>query len=284
MNSVTPWTEFWSSAHIQDVVRNLEADVVTFGFKVPLIIISLFGGIQLARFLRRTSYRVLTNAKVEGTVVSFVTNALYFLTLALVGIILLEELGIKGTAIVAALTSSLLAVGLALQGSLAHFAAGVLIVLFRPFRVGDYIEGADVEGFVQEIQLLSTKLLTLQNSTIIIPNSRLTDGNIINYSANPHRRIDMIFGVAYDDDIDQVKAVALAVLQSEPLVLTEPAPLVAVDSLGDSCVNFAIRGYVKPNDYWPAKFAITEQIKKRFDAEGINFPFPQRDVHLFNQN
>ncbi|NEO86937.1 MAG: mechanosensitive ion channel [Spirulina sp. SIO3F2] len=284
MNPVLTWTEFWGSAHIQDVIRDFEAELVGFGLKIPLVLISLFGGIQLARFLRRASYRLLTNAKFDGTVVSFITNSIYFLTLSFVGIILLEELGVKGTAIVAALTSSLLAVGLALQGSLAHFAAGVLIVLFRPFRVGDYIEGAEVEGFVQEIQLLSTKLLTLQNSIIIIPNSRLTDGNIINYSANPHRRIDMIFGVAYDDDIDQVKAVALSVLQQEPLILNQPTPLVAVDSLGDSCVNFAVRGYVKPNDYWPARFAVTEQIKKRFDAEGIHFPFPQRDVHLFNQN
>jgi small conductance mechanosensitive channel len=174
-----------------------------------------------------------------------------------------------------------LAIGLALQGSLANFAAGVLMIIFRPFRSGDFIEAAGVAGVVEEIQLFTTTMRTPDNKTIIIPNAQVTSGTITNFSARDTRRLDLVFGVSYSEDLDKVKRVINEVLAAEPRLLDEPAPLVGLLKLGDSSVDFAVRPWVNKSDYWPVFFDLQEAMKKRFDQEGISIPFPQRDVHLY---
>jgi small conductance mechanosensitive channel len=171
---------------------------------------------------------------------------------------------------------------LALQGSLANFAAGVLILIFRPFKVGDFVEVAGVSGVVQRIQIFTTELHSPDNKKIIVPNGGIISGNITNYSANDTRRVDLVFGIGYGDDIDAAKAVLESVVAAEARVLTDPAPTVAVVELADSSVNLVCRPWVNTADYWDVYFNITEAAKKALDAKGISIPFPQRDLHLHN--
>jgi small conductance mechanosensitive channel len=193
----------------------------------------------------------------------------------------LAQLGIQTTSFIAVIGAAGLAVGLALQGSLANFAAGVLMVIFRPFQVGDFIEGAGVSGIVEEMQIFTTQLRTPDNKTIIIPNAKITGDNVTNYTRKDKRRVDLVIGVSYRDEIGKVKGVVADVLNGDERVLKDPAPTIAVLELGDSSVNFAVRPWVRTEDYWDVYFETTEKIKKRFDAEGISIPFPQRDVHLY---
>ena len=171
--------------------------------------------------------------------------------------------------------------GLALQGSLANFAAGVLIIMFRPYKAGDYVEGAGEAGTVKEVQIFTTTLHTPDNKVIIVPNGQMMNGVITNYSTNDTRRVDLVAGVGYGDDLDKVRKVLEELLASDDRILAEPAPKIAVHELADSSVNFVVRPWVKTSDYWPVYWHLTEQMKKRFDAAGINIPFPQRDVHVY---
>ena len=176
------------------------------------------------------------------------------------------------------------AVGLALQGSLSNFAAGVLIVLFRPYKVGDFVEAAGVSGSVEQVQILTTVLKTPDNKKIIVPNSQIMDSIITNYSANETRRVDLTVGVSYDDDIDKVSATLRELVDAEERILKEPECLIKVQALADSSVNFIVRPWVKTADYWGVYFDLTEAIKKRFDEDDITFPFPQQDVHVYKAN
>ncbi len=173
-----------------------------------------------------------------------------------------------------------LAVGLALQGSLSNFAAGVLLIIFKPFRVGDFVEVAGAKGMVQEIQIFTTVLHSPDNVRIIIPNSQVTGANIINYTANDRRRVDLVIGISYGDDIAKAKQVITSVLLSDKRVMRDPAPVVAVLGLGDSSVNIAVRPWVKADDYWPTYFDLTENIKVSLEQNGLTIPFPQRDIHI----
>lgn len=193
------------------------------------------------------------------------------------------QVGIQTTSIIAVLGAAGLAIGLALQGSLSNFAAGVLMLIFRPFRAGDYVECAGTAGVVEEVQIFSTRLRTPDNKLVIVPNGAVYSGNVVNYSANDTRRLDLVFGVSYADDLDHVKRVMRAVLDAEPRLLADPAPTIGLLELADSSVNFAVRPWVRTGDYWPVYFDLMEAMKKRFDAEGITIPFPQRDVHFVRQ-
>ena len=193
-------------------------------------------------------------------------------------------LGVETTSFIAIIGTAGLAVGLALQGSLSNFASGVLIVLFRPYRVGDFIEAAGIAGNVDQVQILTTILKTGDNKQIIVPNSQIMDSIITNYSANDTRRVDMVIGVSYDDDLDKVRKTLQNLIATEERILDEPATTIAVSELADSSVNFVVRPWVKSSDYWGVMFDMTEAIKKRFDKEGISFPYPQQDVHLYNQD
>lgn len=173
-----------------------------------------------------------------------------------------------------------LAIGLALQGSLSNFASGVMLIIFKPFRAGDFVEAGGASGTVEEIQLFATQFRTGDNKVIHVPNGAIFGGNIVNYSARDTRRVDMVFGCGYGDDIIAAKQLLRSMLEEDPRVLADPAPTVAVLELADSSVNFAVRPWVKASDYWPLWFDMHEQVKLRFDAAGLNIPYPQADVHL----
>jgi small conductance mechanosensitive channel len=192
----------------------------------------------------------------------------------------LAQLGIQTTSFIAVIGAAGLAIGFALQGSLSNFAAGVMLIIFRPFKVGDFIEAAGTAGVVEEIMIFSTKLRSPDNKQLYVPNGSILSGTIVNYSAKNQRRVDLVFGCGYGDDIKKVKALLEAIVKENPLVLDDPAPTIGVLELGDSSVNFAVRPWVATPDYWDAYFQITEGVKQRFDEAGISIPFPQRDVHL----
>ena len=260
-------------------------DLLTrFGLNLLAAIVIFFIGQWIAVFVRRLVRGLMSKANVDPTLASFVGNLAYYSVLAFAVIAALNRLGVQTASLIAILGAAGLAVGLALQGSLANFAAGVLIIIFRPFNVGDLIEAADVLGEVLDIQLFTTTLATLDNKQVIVPNSSLTGSNIINYTVRGKLRVDTVIGVAYEADIDQVRQVISEVLESDPLVLKEPTPTIAVMELGDSSVNFAVRPWAKPEDYWSVYFNVHENVKKRLDAAGISIPFPQRDVHLIQNN
>jgi small conductance mechanosensitive channel len=250
------------------------------GLKVIAAVAIFIIGRWIAKLIRRIVRRVMEKAEVEPIIIGFASSMAYIALLAFVVIAALGQLGIQTTSFIAILGAAGLAIGLALQGSLANFAAGFLMIVFRPFKVGDFIEGAGVAGVVQEIQIFTTTLKTPDNKTIIIPNAKLSGDNIINYSAQETRRVDMTVGVAYDADLAHVKNVLNDIISKDERIFADPAPKVAVAELADSSVNFVVRVWTKTADYWGVKFDATEAIKNRFDAEGIGIPFPQHDIHI----
>jgi small conductance mechanosensitive channel len=266
---------------MEGMVAKLQGWSEVFGLKILTAILIVVVGRWVARFIRNTTEKMMTRSNVDAALVSFVGNLIYVSLLTFVILAALAQLGIQTTSFIAVIGAAGLAVGLALQGSLANFAAGVLMLIFRPFGVGDFIEGGGVTGIVEEIQIFTTQLRTPDNKTIIVPNAKITGDNITNYTRKENRRVDLVIGVSYQDDIENVKAVVADVLNGDERVLKDPAPTIAVLELGDSSVNFAVRPWVKTDDYWGVYFDTTEKIKKRFDAEGISIPFPQRDVHLY---
>ena len=269
---------------INTFIQVLQDLVTRFGLNIIAAIVVFVIGRWVAKISRRLVRRLMSNSNVDPTLNSFVATLAYYSVITFAVIAALNRLGIQTASLIAILGAAGLAVGLALQGSLSNFAAGVLIIIFRPFNVGDLIEAADVLGTVQEIQLFTTDLLTLDNKRVTVPNSNLTGGNIINYTVTGKLRVDTVIGVAYDANIDHVKRVISEVLNADPAVLKDPEPTVAVLELADSSVNFAVRPWAKPEDYWTVYFNTYENVKKRLDAEGISIPFPQRDVHLFQSN
>lgn len=254
----------------------------TFGLKLLAAGAIFVGGRWGAKLGQRLVRRVM--AKMDPTLSSFVGNVTYIAILAFATLAALGQLGVETASIVALVGAAGLAVGLALQGSLANFAAGILMIIFRPFKVGDWIMGADVSGIVEEIHIFTTSLRTLDNKGIIIPNGKLMNDNITNYSAKPSIRMDLVISVGYGADIDHVKAVLKKALAAEPRILHQPAPVIGVLELGESGVRFAVRPFVKPLDYWTVYFGAMEQIKKHLDAAGIEIPFPQRQIHLIQHS
>jgi small conductance mechanosensitive channel len=269
--SIDEVSQLW--VQVQDVVA-------VWGLKVIAAVAIFVIGRWVAKALRSAVRRMLTKADVEPIIIGFVGSMTYIALLAFVVIAALGQLGIQTTSFIAILGAAGLAVGLALQGSLANFAAGFLMIIFRPFKVGDFIEGAGVAGVVEAIHIFTTTLKTGDNKLIIIPNAKLSGDNITNYSAQETRRVDMTVGVAYDADLSVVRDVLNDIISKEERVLKDPAPLVAVAELADNSVNFVVRVWTKSGDYWGVKFAMTETIKNRFDSEGIGIPFPQRDIHI----
>ncbi len=267
-------------AQILDKAKEL---VTLYGVNVIAAIVIFIVGRWIAKAMKGVTKRILEKNDVDATLVGFVSNLTYFALLTFVVIAALSKLGIQTASFIAVIGAAGLAIGLALQGSLSNFAAGVLMLIFRPFKAGDYIEGGGTAGVVEEIHIFTTQLRSPDNKTIIIPNSKITSDNIVNYATKDTRRIDLIFGVGYSDNLDKVRQVISDVLSQESRILNEPETQIVVAALADSSVNFAVRPWVKSEDYWPVYFDLTEKMKKRFDEEGISIPFPQRDVHLFNE-
>jgi len=237
-------------------------------------------GKWVAGMIRRTVRNTLTKRDVDLTLVSFGSSLLYYGLMVVVVIAAIQRVGFQTTSLVAVLGAAGLAVGLALQGSLSNFASGVLIILFRPFKVGDVIEAAGQIGAVQEIGILMTIMHSGDNKKIVIPNSSVMSGIIVNITANDTRRVDMTVGVSYSDDLDKTQAVILDVLKADERVLADPAPQVVVGELAGSSVNFTVRPWCKKDDYWGVFFDFQKNIKQRLDKEGISIPFPQQDVYM----
>ncbi|MEO0430977.1 MAG: mechanosensitive ion channel domain-containing protein [Cyanobacteria bacterium J06656_5] len=254
---------------------------LTLGLNIGVAIALFFVGRWLAKFLRRFVKKSLGKTRIDRTLVAFASNMSYYVIMAFVLLAILGRLGIETTSLIALIGAAGLAVGLSLQGSLANFAAGILLIIFRPFRVGDWIEVSGISGHVEDIELLTTMLRTLDSRTVVIPNRKLTDDNIINYSTVGILRLDLVVGVAYDSDLKQVKTVIRQVLSEDERILLEPAPTVGVLELADSSINVAVRPWVKTADYMPVSLSVYEAIKTRFDEVGIEIPFPQRDLHVY---
>ena len=256
--------------------------VVDFAKNLVIALVIFYVGKMVIALVVRAIRKVMQKQDVDKTLETFICNLIRMVLLVVVIIAAIGALGIETTSFIAIFGAAGLAVGLALQGSLSNFAAGVLIVLFRPYRVGDFVEAAGISGVVEQVQILTTILRTGDNKQIIVPNAQIMDSIITNYSANDTRRVDMVIGVSYDDDLDKVRKTLEEIIAAEERVLEDPAVKIAVSELADSSVNFVVRPWVKTEDYWGVMFDLTETIKKRFDQEGISFPFPQQDVHLYN--
>jgi len=254
--------------------------VLDYGIRIVAALVIFIVGKWIAKWIAATVRKAMERHKTDPVLVSFLSNMLYYLLIVVVVIAAIGRLGVQTTSLVAVLGAAGLAVGLALQGSLSNFAAGVLIILFRPFKIGDFVEVGGTAGIIEEIGILTTHMRTPDNKAIIVPNSNVMGQNITNFSAKDTRRVDLVFGISYGDDVVKAKAVLTDVVNSHPLVLKDPAPTIGVVALADSSVNFAVRPWVKASDYWTVYFDLHEQVKVRLDKEGITIPFPQRDVHI----
>lgn len=243
------------------------------------IAIYLVGRI-VVRILTGLLEKLMDRAKVDVTLSSFLSNIAHYVLITLVLLMALQSLGVDTTSLAAIMGAAGLAVGLALQSSLSNFASGVMIILFKPFRVGDFIEAASVSGTVEEISIFSTLMKTGDNKQIIVPNGSIYSGNIINYSAKPTRRIDMVVGCGYSDDLRAVKAFLTILVETDERILKDPAPVVAVSELGDSSVNFVVRPWVNSADYWTVLWDLNERVKLGFDERGFNIPYPTQDIHV----
>ncbi len=266
---------------LQQLGTKAQTLATEFGIDIIAALAIFIIGRWVANLITKGVRRLLERASVDATLVKFLSNIVRILLLIFVILAAIGQLGIQTTSLIAVLGAAGLAVGLALQGSLSNFAAGVLVIIFRPYKVGDYIEAAGVSGTVDEVQIFNTVMNTPDNKRIIVPNSQITSGIITNYSAHETRRVDFTFGIGYADDIDKAKGIIEEVLTSDERVLADPAPQIVVAELADSSVNIVARPWAKAADYWGLKFDVTETVKKRFDAEGISIPFPQRDVHVY---
>lgn len=265
---------------MEQLLVKLQEWLAFYGIKVIAALAIFIIGRMAAKWVRKLTRKLLSKGKIDDTLVKFVSSLCYFALLTFVIIAALGQLGVQTASFVAILGAAGLAVGLALQGSLSNFAAGVLMIIFKPFKAGDFIEGGGVSGTVEAIGIFTTELKTPDNKKIIVPNSKITGDNIVNYTAEEIRRVDIIAGVSYGDDIDQVKKVLENILAGDERILKDPAPTIAVLELAESSVNLVVRPWVKTADYWDVFFSLQETIKKRFDTEGISIPFPQQDIHL----
>ena len=271
------WNTIWDQLLVM-----LQTTGVEFVKNLVVALIIFYVGRWVVGLIVRAIASVMQKSNMDKTLETFICNLVRMALVVFVVIAAVNQLGVQTTSMIAVLGAAGLAVGLALQGSLSNFASGVLIVLFRPYKAGDFIEGAGVAGSVEEVQILTTVLKTGDNKRVIVPNSQIMGSIITNYSSNDQRRIDLVVGVSYDDDLDKVRDEFIALVAAEDRILDDPACLIAVSELADSSVNFVVRPWVKTADYSAVKFSLTEAIKKRFDEVGISFPFPQQDVHLHN--
>ncbi|MDF7800692.1 mechanosensitive ion channel [Pontiellaceae bacterium B1224] len=264
-----------------DILETVQTVGVEWGMKIIAAVLVLVIGMFVAKLIKKGIVKLMERSRVDHTLISFVSSLIHVGLQAFVVIAALEKLNVKTASFIAVLGAAGLAVGLALQGSLSNFAAGVLMIIFKPFKVGDVVEAGGVLGTVRDIGIFTTHVDTLDNKKTIVPNAKLMSDNITNFSANNTRRVDLAAGISYADDIDKARAAIEAVLKEVPGILETPAPDILVSEMADSSVNFAVRPWCAPADYWGVYFGVTEGIKKKFDAEGICIPFPQRDVHIY---
>lgn len=263
-----------------DIGNLISTYVVPWAINIFFALVIFIVGRWVIRMLIKVLRKALGRAKMDDILINFVASMTSALLLLFVIIAALNQLGINTTSLIALLGAAGLAIGLALQNSLQNFASGVMLIIFRPFKTGDFVEAGGTSGVVEQISIFTTILRTGDNREVIVPNGAIYNGTITNYSARETRRIDMVFGIGYDDDIKKAKQILQQLLDADERVLKDPAPLIAVGELADSSVNFNVRPWVKSGDYWAVKFDFTEQVKLTFDAQGISIPYPQLDVHM----
>jgi len=269
---------------MDDTVAKITDAIASYGLNVLAALIILVVGLWLAKKIRGLFQSTLTKRNVDPTLIGFFSSMLYGALVVFVVIAAISKLGIQTTSFIAVLGAAGLAVGLALQGSLSNFASGVLLILFKPFVAGNFVKIGGEMGSVVQVGMLHTELKSPENIKIIMPNSQIMGGSITNFSAHDTRRVDMVIGVSYADDLSKVMSVLNDMIASDERVLQEPEPFVGVSELADSSINFVVRPWTKSSDFWQFKCDFQKAVKERFDAEGISIPFPQRDVHLFQEN
>lgn len=262
----------------------IDTYVIPWGTKIIFALLVFLIGRLIAKLLIKGLEKVMVKGKVDQMLVSFLSNIAYTALLVVIVLAALEQLGVNTTSALAILGAAGLAVGLALKDSLASFAAGVMLIVFRPFKLGDFVEAGGVSGVVEEIRIFHTMLKTGDNRQITMPNAQVYGGTITNYSARETRRIDLVIGIGYGDDIKKARDLITQVIEADKTVLTDPAPTIMLLELGASSVDFAVRPWVKSGDYWTTRAALLEAIKTTFDKEGISIPYPQQDIHLFQES
>ncbi len=254
--------------------------VLPWGLKIVLALVIFYVGRMAVAVIVKAVSKLMAGRGTDEILVKFLTSILRWVLLLFVVIASLSQLGIDTTSLVALLGAAGLAIGLSLQSSLSNFAAGVMLIIFRPFTKGDFVEAGGAMGSVDKISILTTTMTTPDNKEVIVPNSAVFGSNITNFSARPTRRVDMVFGISYDDDIRKAKQVLEDIIAADERILAEPAPVIALGALNDSSVDFLVRPWVKSQDYWGVYWGTTEAVKLKFDEAGISIPYPQMDVHM----
>ena len=253
---------------------------MSYGPRLILALVVLFVGLGLVKHIVALTAKAMERSSAEPTLSKFLSSMVSIGLKALLLISVASMVGIETTSFIAILAAAGLAIGLALQGTLANFAGGVLVLMFRPYRIGDFIEAQDISGTVVEIQIFNTVLKTGDNKRIIVPNGLISNGIVTNYSTEAPRRVDFVFGIGYEADIGKAKAIITRLLEADERAIADPTPLVVVSELADSSVNLTVRVWANASDYSGLLYALTENVKLAFDAEGISIPYPQQDVHV----
>ncbi len=254
-----------------------------FGIKLIAAVAILLIGRIVVKSIKKLIVKLMNKRNVDPTITSFAASLTYSALYIFVILAALSQVGIQTTSFMAIIGAAGLAIGLALQGSLSNFASGFLIIMFRPFKLGDYVKAGGVSGSISKISVFTTEINTLDNKRIIVPNSQIMNGTITNYTAEKTRRVDLTFGVGYEADVSKVKDILNRIIKGHELILKDPEPFVRLGNLGDSSIDFTVRVWTKTEDYWTVHFDLTESAKEGFDKENINIPYPQMDVHMIKE-
>ena len=263
-----------------DIGGLIDTYVIPWGLNIIFALVIFIVGKWLVGVITRLVKKLMAKAHVDNILVNFIGSIIKTVLLLFVVIAALDQLGVNTTSLIALIGAAGLAIGLALQGSLQNLASGVMLIVFRPFKDGDFVEAGGAMGVVEEIGIFTTKMRTGDNKEVIVPNGQIFGGIITNYSKRDTRRVDMVFGIGYGDDIRKAKEIISGIIAADERILKDPEPLIAVGELADSSVNFNVRPWVKSSDYWGVYFDLNEKIKNAFDDNGISIPFPQMDVYL----
>ena len=272
-------TETLSMLDKIDIQQLIETYVLPWGINIVMALAIFIVGKFIVNVITRFAKKLMSKAKVDNILINFIASIIKTVLLLFVVIAALDQLGVNTTSMIALIGAAGLAIGLALQGTLQNLASGVMLIIFRPFSDGDFIEAAGVSGVVEQIGIFSITMRTGDNREIIVPNGEIYGGTITNNSRRDTRRVDMVFGIGYDDDLLKAKDIIKKILSEDERILADPAPAVVVGELADSSVNFNVRPWCKTSDYWGVYSDVHEKIKLTFDAEGISIPYPQMDIH-----
>ncbi|VAW77174.1 Potassium efflux system KefA protein / Small-conductance mechanosensitive channel [hydrothermal vent metagenome] len=265
-----------------DDLSSMQTLLIDLSIKIAIALLIFVIGRWIAKRLTNLVGKVMGRANMDDMLINFVRNLVYTVLILVVVMASLDHLGVETTSLLAVFGAAGLAIGLALKDSLSNFSSGVMIILFRPFKVGDFVEAGGATGTIEEVRMFATIFRTGDNREVIVPNGQIYGGTITNFSAKPTRRIDLVFGIGYDDDIAKAKQIINDLMKKDSRILSDPEPAVAMAELADSSVNFNVRPWVKSGDYWPVRADLLESVKLAFDAEGISIPYPQQDVHMHN--